>query len=358
MAISNGIDETQVYEALKERRGWRQPTQSWSVTLNEANTTCLSGRYYQDVHAACNPVSLHRLQEDATITETAYNTWLEELERAVITDAVTSVTAASTLTDKPSLLFEPQQGVAYGTIPNNGKAVGLKIKVADGNNAVQPHNVSFWFDGVANFELYCFSATKTAPLWSVPVVTTANEPTIVPITDKVLRTSDITAKGGYFYLLYFQDDLGSVRAYEIESEKRHAYRLLHAEGMEADATGDHNFQRHNHSATYSTYGMNIELSSYRDITGYVLQRAADFDTLLGLKMAAKCIEISLGSLRENATQRITEQQAGYWSAELHGAAATTANPVGVQGLYARIAEETERLREMLYPKPKGVVVTP
>src|SRR5690606_10780614 len=153
-------------------------------------------------------------------------------------------------------------------------------------------------------------------------------------SERVLRNNNTTVnKGGTFYIGYFQDDLGEVQAYDLNvcqwkcDNRVYGYTAFEAEANEATD----NFTRYNIGQNYKTYGLNLEVSAVKDNTNYLVQRAADFDTLIGYKMAAKCIEYALGSTRKNADALRAELKAANWMADLEGLKQTDTTPY-VQGI--------------------------
>lgn len=361
MAISNGYDETQAYNALSVRRGFRQPTLAGMPTLNTANKTCNSGRYYEDEHEACKIQILFKTQEDYAINadgdDTNFNTFLTNTERAVVNASLSSVFTKPCVIDKPAMLHERLDRTAKQYITNSGKFVGVKLWLASGNFAAQLHSVALLFDGAATFNLHLYSDLKKAVVWSQSVTTVANDLKIVELDEKILRPLDASTKGGTFYLGYFQDDLGDVRASDYGSYNRTCFSPLGFDFFEASEDADYGFDRDNYSCNSQTYGLNLQVSTYYDYTQFIVSRSYEFDTLLGLQMAARCINIAHGSIRENSTERALADKVAIWYAELRQNQATEGMPFS-DSIEKKINREVKKLQESFYPKAQPVITTP
>lgn len=371
MAISNGYDETQVYNALKTRRGWQQPTLSGVPTLDTANKACDSGKYYEDAHQACNINYLYKTQEDYTASDAEFNAYLTGTERANINASIASVFAKPSVIDKPKLLHERSERSTKQYVTNSGKFVGVKLWLSPGDFAAQIHSAALLFDGEATFNLHLFSDLKKNPIWSQEVTSVANDLTIIPIRtvvtgegddavttieEAVLRPLDASTKGGTFYLGYYQSELGSVRAIDYSCEYS-CFSPLGFEYIEASTDEDFGFDRDNYSCTTRTYGLNLQVSTYRDYTQTIVSRVQEFDDLLGLHMAARCIRTIHDSIRINSTETILKERAVTWYAELRQNFATEGMPFS-DSIEKKITREVTRLQDSFYPKPQPQVVTP
>ena len=353
---SNGYDHIQAFNALKARRGWEQPTLANLPTLDTATKECLSGRYYEEAHEACKINILHKTQEDFAISDANFIACLNKLERGVVNDTLTSVLTKPQVIDQPQMLFEKVEQTTDSTVTSSGKFVGVKINLSKGNYAAQLHSVALLFDGVATFNVHLYSDLKLAPLWSTEVTTVANDLTIVSFTDKVLRPIDASTKGGTFYFGYFQDDLGDVKAVDHGVKCENCFRPLGFDFFEATASGS-NFDRNTYARTSVNFGLNLQVSTYYDYTQTIVSRAYEFDSLLGLKMAARCIELDNASIRINSTERAIKEQATEWYRELHQNVATEGLPFS-ESIEKKIAKEIKRLQDSFYPKDKNIISVP
>ncbi len=353
--MTTGFDVDKVYAALKDRLGWQQPTVQNDFTLTSAVTTCSSGRYLNMIHPACSANNLYYLQEDPAISSAEFITWLTDFRKGKILDAVTSVLNSPTTVDEAAMDFERGYNTQFTAVTNNGKFVGRKIKVADGDFMAQLHSVAFMFDGAVTFNLYLFHDLKKEPLWGQSVTTVANDLTIVSLTDKVVRPNNTTTKGGTYYLGYIQDDLGDVHALDVAGCWK-GFRAVGSMGVEMNpGETSETINTYGYSTTTNTYGMMVELSSGKDYTNTIVKRAYEFDTLIGYKMAAACIELSVGTVRQNYIQRVTEQAVTEWNMELNRTYDKETSMSG--GIYSKMKAEVKRLQASFNCENKSITIT-
>lgn len=363
MAISNGFDNTRVLQALGSRLGWRNGTASPYNIVATLNTISSSGRYFNDgsFYEGCTIEHLYDCgskHADAA----AFNTWLANKRNANVLAAVNTVFSAPQ-TVEHGLLFDKWYNSQLVPVPNEGKFVGIKLKVAEGDYTVQVNSLQLLFDGAATFTLYLYNDLVNQPLWSKEVTTQAN--TQVMTTDLLdgdehdLLLSYISShvKGGTYYLGYYQDDLGSVHALDYSYPQRHWYHCLSACSFEAAANDDTTaFSREHVSLSTKTYGLNLDMTVYRDYTEVIVRQPHLFDELLGLMMAVNVVELVQTGTRSNMQQRLAEDKMAQMSRDLN--AETTAQYPFAPGLKSKIKRETERVRNAFFPKPQVTITTP
>jgi hypothetical protein len=267
---------------------------------------------------------------------------------------MTEVLTEKSVVDEVAMEWNKLENTQTVTVPNNGRFVGRVINIANGDFLAQLHSVALMFDDAVTFTLYAFSDLQSAPIWSQSVTAVANTQTIVTLTDKVLKPLDTSAKGGTFYVGYFQDDLGDVKAIDCNSACWKEYKAISHNSINAAKDGS-DFIRYGYSTDYNTYGLNFEISTGKDYTNTIVQKAPEFDTLIGLRMAAKCIEHIASSPRSNQIQRVTNEMIDNWYLELNRAPNNEAGMSG--GIYHKIDREVRRLKAVFNSKPKGIIVT-
>lgn len=352
MAYTNGFDQVKVLDALKGRIGWRQ--QENIPALNSTNSESASGRKFQDFHPATDLITLKDTQVDREITDDAFNTFLEDLTKSLVMKCLTSVFNKVEAIDQILLfdryLFNDQP------IANAGNFVGVRFKPA-GDYSIQINRITLMFDEAAEFNLYLFHDAKADPIWQQTVQSSANDaveitPDDLPVLNRILNEY----KSGYFYLGYFQDDIGSARALWEQSIRWNVAKCFGYQFVQARKTAVERFDKRNVAHTSQTFGLNMEVTSFRDHTAPIVRNAALFDNVIGLSMASYCIEQSIHSTRSNATERITKETANQLYIDNNQAFATQEAPV-VPGLKSQINKEYKRLQETFFPTPKAQTVS-
>lgn len=349
MSTTNGYNATTVLPVLMERKGWEQPTKTGSPTLNAANLTNLSGKPFQDHHAACTIENLLSTQEDERLGDTPYtlfNTYLQNRNKATCMEVLQMVFNRSDATDLPAMQYNKAPNTPYTSIPNQGKFVGYQIEVANGSFTASMDAVTLLFDGVATFNLYLYHEQKDAAIATKSVTTVANYQTTVTLTEWVLQSIGNTSKGGTFYVGYYQADLGSVKALEFNFNGRSTYHCIRHTPISATVVGS-TFSRNDWGSTQNTYGLNFQIATYRDYSGAIISRSNEFDQIIGDIMAKNVLEKTLYNVRTNATQRINQEQNKMLYTDLTQEGQSDYAPY-VSGLKASIKREVLRLQKTFY----------
>ena len=347
---TNGFNHSAVVAALKDRIGFRQPLGTGVPTLSSAVTTTRSGRYFQDFHALVTVENIKATMPQVSASDADLITYLGQIRSAAILRSLNGVFTAPQVVDQPMWAFtrDGEQTLENST----GKFCGYEIYVADSPDAaVQIEAVRLMLDSAATFNLYVFEDGKTAPIWTEEVTTEAGSVTEITVSGLVLNR-------GTYWIGYFQNDLGGAKAYREEVAGLTEGILYAAGPMVADATGPTSFERDEISYVSPTYGINVELSSFRDYTHAVKKKAAMFDELIGLNLAYSVLEQVIYAVRSNVNERILKDQLAQVGIQmdLNGAAPISDSPQ-ITGLRQRIDRELRRVKESFYPNPKSVVLT-
>jgi hypothetical protein len=350
MAYSNGYDLTAVNTALASRVGFRQPLGSGVPTLSAPVIATDSGRYYQDFHSLVTVQNIKATMEQVNASDSDLNTYLINLKKAAIQRCLNGVFTG------PQVIDEGRIFRRYGTndqlITNSSLFVGYEIDVAETQDAgVQIDALQLYFDSAVTFNVYLFKDGKLSAEWTQSVTTVANQITEVTLTDKVL------AKGKY-YLGYFQNDIGSAKAYREQVECWNESYYYGAKAVQCASTGATTFNREQRSYTMQPAGLNADISSFKDHTLQIKRKAAMFDELQGLTLAYMVIEQIIYSTRSNKDERIFKDQLDRVGIQLdlNGVAPISDSPQ-IMGLRQRIEREVQTVLKSFYKKPKSVIVS-
>ena len=350
---TNGFDVALVTTALQNRLAWRSLGQ-----------TSDSGRYFDDgsFHAVCNSTYLRNLQSNPDMTDSDYATWLSNFTNSVILSTVNSVLNKPQVIDKTQLIFNRIDRLFYRTIQSQSAFVGISFILGDGSYAVQVNNLALFFNKSINVPLYLYNDFQLQPVWTGTVQATAYSQTIVNMADNVILnylTPNI-AKGGRWYLGYYQSDIDAQGAqalyYNVQyaAFKKFAVSSFQASVVPApDGSGIPDFNRTTVTNNYLIYGLNAEVTTYRDYTNAIVQAPHLFDELIGLQVAAAIIEQTLFSTRSNNTQGKlqSEQDLGMLYRDLNGAYTEQGKAITL-GLKNRIDREVVRVKKEFQPYHK------
>lgn len=347
MAYTNGFDTVKVLAALFGRVGWRD--QQDAPAMNAENLTKYSGRAFQDFHAAVDLVSIYQTQSDSGIADDSFNNLLSDLQKSVVMQCLTGVFDKPEVKDN-TLLFD-RNVYSDQEVVNDGNFVGVRFKLAN-NHALQVNQINLYFNGAVQFNLYLFHETKQDPIWEQTVNSSAND--VVIVTPENLFLSKDEYKTGFFYLGYFQDDLGSVKAIS-ELPCWNVSRCFGYEFVQAKKTAFERFDKRNANFSSQTFGLNMHVTCFQDNTTSVIQNAARFDNAIGLSMAVKIIEQFIHSTRSNATERVSAEQSQKLYTDLNTAGPTQEVPI-LPGLKSRYDKEIRRIKETFTPVRNSQIV--
>jgi hypothetical protein len=357
-SYTNGFNYSQVISALFGRVGWRQPTITGSPVLTSVNTTSKGGRYFQEFHTLNSIANIKAVIEEVAATDSSLNTYLEAIQRGIILQCVNGVfNEPEYLSQK--LLFNRKWNVNDQLVTNSGYFVGVQLRVPPTPDiAVQLDSVALYFDSAATFNMYVFNDAIKAPLAVIEVTTVANSQTLVNLSDVVLNYISGSNLGGTFYIGYFQDDIGTAKAY-WEQGCSYACDSYGWTFIEADRKpAEYDFNRQNVRRNNVNYGLNMHVSTFRDHTWQIVKKAALFDNVIGLQMAAQVIEKIIYSPRSNGSERILKETATQLNAQmdLNGVAPISDSP-SMPGLKSDIVKAYAELRKSFFPKPKAQSVS-
>lgn len=351
--LSNGYNIAKVMTSMQGRLGWSQPTLAGMPVISGQNQTSSSSRFFDDFHDSCTIQKLYAAQEDPAISDADFNTLLQRMDRSGIMRCLNAIFNRPQMIDH-NLVYERMSNVRNIPVPNGGNFCGYRMKVSNGDYAVMLNTIALFFDSAVTFNVYLFNDLTQAPLMSQSVTTMANTQTVINL-NWILKYVD-NNKGGLFYVGYFQDDLGAAMAIDEQLNMWTDCKIFGAWPFQSPRVpGRLDFNRINPSVVFRTYGMNMELSSYRDYTEVILQNAHLFDEARGLLMAIQVIGKIKNSSRTNATSRQSNEMIKLdYDVEL---AFPTKEAPFMSGLKAQLAREFERINRNFFPKPKPTNVS-
>lgn len=339
---------TEALKALFGRVGWFPQRTDPEMTLNATNAKSNSGRYFQNFHSIVTLQNILSTVEDKDMNEAEFNAYLERLQSSAILTGLSGVFRADDVIEQV-VLFDRKDRNSLTPI-NGKKLVGYRIKVAkDTSYSVYLKAVSMMFDADTTVTLECIHSLA-GPLWNKEVNTKANQEVVVNIEDLALYYSTDKYKGGYFFIGYDQNKV-SAKALDYTCPSWAKTLIFGYDSFEATVDLE------NVQLTNKTYGLNLELSSYRDFTEIIKRNSTIFDSLIGLQVAAATVEQIISSTRSNKDERITKEQSMQLYNDLNLAHPSQDIPY-TTGLKNKIRSEVDRLRKNFLPKLKSETQTP
>ena len=354
---TNGFSFARVINAMYGRIGWKQATQEDAPVLATINTASKSGRYFDNFHTLANAYNLRSVLQDENMSDTQFNAELEGMQKAAILRCLNGVFNEKELIENVMVFNRIDVNSQDKLVTNAGLFVGREILVAKSIDvAVQIDSCTLLFNQDVTFNLYLFKDGKKSAIWSKSVTAVADEPTIVDIPDLVLNYIGSATRGSRFFLGYFQDDLGSAQAIDEQHTINKSF-CFSARSFLAQKDGA-NFIRTNINYPYCTYGLNLQVSSFRDHTAKIVSKAGLFDEAIGLCMVYTVLEMIVYSTRSNEKERILKDGITKASLlqEMNGSAPVSDGPPPITGLTKRIDREIKRVKDGFQPCPKPTSV--
>ena len=351
--VTNGFNIDALMPALSERIGWDGATSPGYPTLTVANQKSKSGRYYNDFHEAVTIKNISDTQENNEQTNDEFNTLLATLDRKV------SLRALNGIFNQPCLI---EHMLAYNRtynrvkiiVPNGGNFVGYRVNVAAGDFAAVFNSISLYFNGVATFNLYLFNDLIKLPIRTKSVTTVQDSQTKVQLGWTV-NYNDYQYSGGVYFIGYMQNDLGSVQAIDEQLNLWTNSCVFGGLPFQSKSIGNNDFDRNQPSPNFRSYGLNIEMSAYRDFTRVITQNIHIFDEARGLLMAISIIEQFKNTTRTNTSEKQITDMIDKWSYDVNGMLPNDGQPY-VAGLKDQLKRAFKTIAETFNPKEKAISV--
>jgi hypothetical protein len=352
---TNGFNRAKVTNALLGRLAWRQPTVSGAPVLTSANNSSGSGRYFDGFHALSNIMNVKSTMQDKDANDTTFNAFLQSLYQDIMMRCVTGIFSQYELIEQ-TMAYDRISPSINQQITSTGQFAGYEIEVVKDNHvSIQIHSVTLLFTEDKTFNLYLFADGDPNPLVTKSVTCQANRPTIVTIDNLIFGYINSNARNRKYYFGYFQNDLGTAKAI-MEQACLTPSLMYCAEPCTLRVSGS--------SPDYTQvaipalpYGLNLELSSFKDHTDKIIKNAFLFDEVIGLQMAAQVVENIMHSNRSNSDERKLKDGIDKLMVymDLKGTVPISDAP-STTGLSKQIEREMVRLRQTFYPKPKAFTV--
>lgn len=351
-SYTNGFNFSQVMTALYGRIGWQQ---AGAHVLSSINILAKSGRTFQDFHRLVSIDNLYSVMEQVGVTDNDFNAYLETIQRGVVLQCANAVFKAPEYISQ-KILFNRNWAINDVPIANLGNFVYAMFRMPPKPNiGVQIDQVALYFDSDVTFNLYVYHDAIKEPLAVIQVSAVANSQTLVTIPDIVFNHIGVRNLGGTFYVGYYQDDLGSAKAYYESYTDRFCDLYYWSFGQSDRISGQYNFDRRGVRLTDVNYGMNFHVSTFLDHTQEIVKKASLFDNAIGLRMAALVIEEIMYSTRSNGKERILKEQSDQLSAQLdlNGVYPISDSP-NVTGLKQQLEAEFCNMRKSFFPPKKAI----
>lgn len=334
----------QIQESLKGLVGWKQPINPDFAIVDAENQNTLSGQYFQSISNLVTIENIKACQNYVGISDIQFN----ELLRGAVDGAVLKL-MNSVFGDKDLIENKLLYNYTYDftkPISNDVAFVGYEIDVVrqkDITNVI--NSISLTFNGVQDVKLLLFNSNNKQPVSEVTISTLENDQV------SINTTWNMPFKGGKYYLGYLTSGLiheALDRDYEnsniITCFNCSYFNPISVKGHDSEVLFDVN----DITNESKTWGINLDVSSYKDYTTIVEANKDKFVYALQLQVANDMLDLMAHSVRSNRVELINYNSV---LAELNG---TLNNPnyPNVIGIVSKLTEEVKRLKEVFKPAVK------
>jgi len=325
--------------------GWRSSTISGMPTLTAGSQLSSSGMYYNDFSSLVTVQNVYRCQEDAAITDTNFNTYLTNLADAAFVKVLNAVFQDEDYIEN-KVLF-PYENVWTKLIDNDTSFVGYEITPANRKElTISLNNVFTSFDSAGSVKLLLFHSSRKAPIQTKTI--TVEELTE---TNTALNwdLANFNYSGGKFYVGYLRSGL-TAKAVNRDWDSANVRNCFNMFGIQPIIVSGHNsetlFDVDLVEYEDETYGLNFDITSWKDYTNIILRNKNKFTNALGLQVAADTLDLIIKATRSNRIERELEARA---FAELEGF--INAELPRTYGIAKKLSDEIARLKKSFIETP-------
>lgn len=325
--------------------GWKSSTVSGMPTLTVANTATSSGMMFNDFSPLVTVQNVYRVQEDSAITDANFNTFLTDLTNAAFYKVLNSVFQEDDFIENK--VVYPYEYRWTELLTNDTSFVGFEITPANRKELSLTLNRVFTsFDAVDSLKLLLFHSSKKTPI-QTKTITLAQ----LTETDTSLdwNLSGFDYSGGKFYVGYLRSAL-TAKAVNRNWDKANVKSCFNMLKIEPIIVPGHNtetlFDVDLIEYEDETFGLNFDISSWKDYTNIVVRNKNKFVNAFGLQVAADVLDLIIKGTRSNRIERELEARA---FSELEGF--INENLPRTIGIAAKLKQEIERLRKTFIETP-------
>lgn len=329
--------------------GFRQPFNSEYAIVNSENQLSASELFYQDASDFVSVENIIDCQSYSNISETDFNILLTRLQNDAVLKVCQKITSNESDLIQDINLY-PYEKTFNNTIEPLSRFVGFKIEPNYINSKIinKIKWVELCLDSVVTFKLYLYNSNKpNTPIAEKEITTVANEAKIIQI-DNWFIADDADYKSGYFYIGYFEDDLGSAKAikkdYEL-SDYKVGTKYFYISPVTLTHTGS-NIDVSSYTEESDTFGLNIGISVYNDYTELLISNKSLLYQAIQYQMGERILNLIRTSIRSNITERLNQEHINDISFDLYGN-----REAGIEGVTGKLKREINNIKNALFWKP-------
>jgi len=318
--------------------GWRQSIDPTHAVIDATNLASSSGSYFQDYSALVTADNIKQAQNYPSISDSQLNTLLGDMVKASFIKVLNQVFQEEDIIEN-KILYPYESNFQY-PLDNDVSFVGYELEQPTRMELAHVlNNIVLSFDGIDSVKILLFHSSKKTPILTKTIATVQDSD-----VETVLNwTLSKEYNGGLFYIGYLRSGL-TAKAYNREWNKanvRACFNTIKIQPIEVkDWDSETLFNIEDREYSDKTFGLNFNVTCWKDYTNTIIQNRNKFVNALGLQVAVDTLDLILKSTNVNRTERITKASVLY---ELEGIVGEDLPKV--LGLRAKLSAEIKRLKK-------------
>jgi hypothetical protein len=334
--------------------GLRQPYNPEYAILTAANIASSSGMFFDQFSSYITVENIKETQPYADITDENFNLWLTDKIKDSISRGLNQCFNEEDLIENRLLFDNSIRKVSSDEIDNDGDFVGYEIEVCKLKDVKAVINkIIAEFSGAGDVKILLFNDNLDATLQDETI--TINATNVQSVVDWDLVYANSVA-GGRFYIGYLTNGL-TPKAYNRNFNSANSQNSFNMMGIQPIKVSGWNaetlFDINDIEYVPETFGLNFDLSSYRDWTSIAVNDKNKFKDVIGYQFAVDIIGMMYASTRTNGIERL---QKGNLLIELQGGFVNDELPV-VIGVQTKLKNAIEEVKKTLVNPPELQTLT-
>lgn len=324
--------------------GWRQPINPTYAIIDATNLATSSGAYFQDFSALVTIENIKECQNYVSISDAQFNTLLGNMTKSAMNKVLDKVFQSHDFLEN-KILYPFESSWNYD-LENDTSFVGFELDQPTRRELIHVVNkVILSFDSVDTVKLLVFHSSKQEPIFTKEITTEANSD-VEEVVDWNLTKE---YNGGKFYIGYLRSGL-TAKAKNRDWDKanvRSCFNTLRIQPISVSGWDSETlFDVEDIDYESDTYGLNFDITAWKDYTNTIIQNKRKFVNALGLQVAVDVADLILKSTNSDRVQRISDTKV---MLELEG---VINNDVPrVVGLRGKLQSEIKKLRSNFIDLP-------
>lgn len=335
--------------------GLRQSTHPDYDILDSTITASSSGEYFDQFSSYITVENIKNTQEYASITDENFNTWLTNKIKDSISKAIRQCFTESDLIENKLLYKYSTRKTTAQELDNGADFVGYEITVSKRKDLSAFINSIFTeFSGTGDVKLLLFNDNKVSTIQTETVSVTDKSALQTVVNWALPYANSVT--GGKYYIGYLTNGL-TVKALNRDFDSSNVKSCYSAVKVQAIKVPRWNaetlFDIDDVEYTDETWGLNFDISTFRDYTSLVLNNKNMFIDVIGYQFAADMLGQMITTTRTNGVERL---QKGNLLLELQGNYNNEELPT-FKGVNTKLKEAIAEVKKKLVDYPLITIVT-